>query len=266
MVPHKLIKSAAADLVDGAYMWRMWHLIGTNEIRNRYRRSTLGPFWASLSMGVQALVTGFVLGFLFHLPVDRYLPFICISLVVWNFVLNTVNEGASAFIGCGELITQVKRPFTVYILQTVWRNLIIGAHTIVIYFLVAFAFGLFPDAHYLLALPGLFLLICNVSWMALFTAIFSARFRDVPMLVQNAFTVLFWLTPVVYAPDQLGGTIAAIVRFNPLTHIIEVVRGPLLLQTGSVENWAVAIATPLLGWTMTFLLFARTRHRIAFWI
>jgi lipopolysaccharide transport system permease protein len=185
---------------------------------------------------------------------------------VWNFILNTVSEGASAFIGCGELITQVKRPFTVYILQTVWRNLIIGAHTIVIYFLVAFAFGLFPSAHYLLALPGLVLLICNVTWMALFTAIFSARFRDVPMLVQNAFTVLFWLTPVVYAPDQLGGTIAALVRFNPLTHIIEVVRAPLLLQTGSVENWAVAIATPLLGWTVTFLLFARTRHRIAFWI
>ena len=91
------------------------HLIGTNEIRNRYRRSTLGPFWASISMGVQAVVTAFVLGFLFKQPVERFLPFICISLVVWNFVLNTVNEGASAFIGCGELIAQVKRPFSVYI-------------------------------------------------------------------------------------------------------------------------------------------------------
>jgi lipopolysaccharide transport system permease protein len=60
--------------------------------------------------------------------------------------------------------------------------------------------------------------------------------------------------------------VAAIVRLNPLTHVIEVVRAPLLQQAGAAESWAVAAATALIGWTATFLLFARTRHRIAYWI
>jgi ABC-type polysaccharide/polyol phosphate export permease len=217
-------------------------------------------------MGVQAVVTAFVLGFLFKQPVERFLPFICLSLVVWNFILNTVNEGASAFIGCGELITQVKRPFSVYILQTLWRNLILGAHTIVIFLIVACIFQLWPGPTYILFLPGLLLLLLNVGWMSLFCAIFSARFRDVPMLVANLFTVLFWLTPVVYAPDQLGGLVHSLVQLNPLTYIMEVVRAPLLLNAPSALNWMVAIASAIAGWIMTFALFSRTRHRIAYWI
>jgi len=262
----KFFTSAAQDIVDGARMWRVWHMIGTNEIRNRYRRSTLGPFWASIGMGVQALVTAFVLGFLFKQPVDRFLPFICISLVLWNFILSTVNEGATAFIGSGELITQIKRPFSVYILQTLWRNVILAGHTFVIYLIVAVIFGLWPGPTYILLLPGLLLLLLNVGWMTMFCAIFAARFRDVPMLVANLFTVLFWLTPVVYAPDQLGGLAHSIVQFNPFTHILEVARSPLLLTVPTALNWVVAVATAIAGWTMTFLLFSRTRHRIAYWI
>ena len=56
------------------------------------------------------------------------------------------------------------------------------------------------------------------------------------------------------------------VQLNPPAHIMEVVRGPLLLTVPSALNWLVSIATAIAGWTMTFLLFSRTRHRIAYWI
>jgi len=254
------------DVFDGVAMWRVWHLFGANEVRNRYRRSTLGPFWVSISMGVQALVTAFVLGYLFNQPNERYLPFVCLSLVLWNFLLNTVCEGANTFIGASDLILQVKRPFTVYVLQTLWRNLIILGHTVLIFFVVAFLYGLFPQPVYLLAVPGLALLLLNVGWAAFLSAILATRFRDVPLIVQNAFTVLFWLTPVVYMPNQLGGTVEYWVRLNPLTHILEVARVPLLLSSPPLESWLVAGASALVGWAVTLLAFARFRSRIAYWL
>jgi lipopolysaccharide transport system permease protein len=259
-------EKAIEDVWSGLRAWRLWTLFGFNDVRMRYRRSTLGPFWASLSMGIQVLVTGFVMAFLFKIQLQRYLPFICIGLIVWNSFMTIVTEGATAFINASELILQIKRPIFVYLLQVVWRNIIVGAHTIVIFFVVAFLFGVFPGPTYLLAIPGLALFLLNAVWMAGVAAILSTRFRDIPLIITNAFTALFWLTPVVYEIDQLSGRMKKLISFNPLYHVMEVFRAPLLLVEPTTVNWLVAIGTAVIGWMFLFLLFARTRKRIPFWL
>jgi lipopolysaccharide transport system permease protein len=131
---------------------------------------------------------------------------------------------------------------------------------------VAFLFGLFPEPVYLLALPGLALYLLNCIWMAGVVAILSTRFRDIPLIVTNAFTALFWLTPVIYEIDQLNGEIKILVSWNPLYHVLQVFRAPLLLSAPTVTNWLVASGTAVLGCLFLLLLFARTRRRIPFWL
>jgi lipopolysaccharide transport system permease protein len=259
-------EKAAQDIWSGLRAWRLWTLFGFNDVKMKYRRSTLGPFWASLSMGLQVLVTGFVMAFLFHITLQRYLPFICIGLIVWGSFTSIVTEGASAFINSAELILQVKRPLFIYLLQVVWRNIIVGAHTIVVFFVVAFLFGVFPGPTYLLVIPGLALFLLNSIWMAGVAAILSTRFRDIPLIITNALMALFWLTPVVYEIDQLSGTMKKLISLNPLFHVMEVFRAPLLLTAPTGVNWLVAVGTAALGWVFLFLLFARTRKRIPFWL
>jgi lipopolysaccharide transport system permease protein len=260
------IERAVADIRAGLNAWRLWTLFGYNDVKMKYRRSTLGPFWASLSMGAQVFVTGFVMAYLFHMTLQRYLPYICIGLIIWNFLTTIIAEGATAFITSSELILQVKRPLFVYLLQVVWRNLIVGAHTIVVFFVIALLFQLYPGPTYLLAIPGLVLFVLNCVWVAGVVAILSTRFRDIPLIVTNAFMALFWLTPVVYELNQMSGHIRTLISYNPLYHIVEVFRGPLLLTVPSAENWLVATATAILGWLVLLLLFARTRKRIPFWL
>ena len=77
---------------------------------------------------------------------------------------------------------------------------------------------------------------------------------------------LFWLTPVVYEMDQMSGPIRTLISYNPLYHVIEVFRAPLLLTAPSAVNWLVAIGTAMFGWLFLLLLFARTRKRIPFWL
>lgn len=263
----KNLSLAIDDLFEGVRLWRLWYMLGLNEITHRYRRSTLGPFWLTLSIGVQILVMGFLFGYLFQHKIERFLPFLCISLILWNFLSATIMDGATTLTGASSLITQVKRPFSVYILQTIWRNIVILGHTIVIFVIIALVYGMYPNSTSVFVPIGFFLFLANISWVAMFTAILSARYRDVPMIVQNAFTVLFWLTPIFYMPVQLGeGLIAKIVVFNPLFHIIEVIRAPLLLETPTTTNWLVAAGGAAIGWIITILLFSRTRARIPYWI
>jgi lipopolysaccharide transport system permease protein len=260
------IGAAIEDMRGGIAAWRLWSLYGLNDVKLRYRRSTLGPFWATLSMAVVILVTGFVLSFLFQSPLERFLPYICISLILWNLLTGMVTEGSSTFIASAELILQVKRPLFTYLWQTLWRNLIVGAHTFLVFFVVAFAFGMFPRLTYLLEVPGLIVFLVNAAWMTVIAAIVSTRYRDMPQIVTNLFTVLFWLTPILYEPHQAVGFMAKVVEYNPLYHVFEVARRPLLLELPTATNWVAAIATAVIGWGFTILLFARTRKRIPYWL
>jgi lipopolysaccharide transport system permease protein len=265
-IREKQLEKAVEDIWAGLHAWRLWCLFGLNDVKMRYRRSTLGPFWATVSMGIQILVTGFVMTYLFHTTLQRFLPFIAISLIIWNTLTTAVSDASQAFISSADLILQVKRPLSVYLFQVIWRNMIVATHSIVIFFVVAFLFGLYPGPVYILAIPGLLLFLLNIVWMAGIAAILSARFRDIPMIVTNAFTALFWLTPVVYEVDQLGGRLERVVALNPLYHIVEVLRAPLMLSMPTTANWAVAIGSAIIGWLLLIGLFARARARIPYWL
>lgn len=258
---------AMEDLHEGIGNWRIWYMLGMAEIRQRYRRSTLGPFWLTLSMGVQAMVMGFLMGYLFNHNFGKFLPYLCVSLVLWNFFVNSINEGAMTFISLSSHIMQVKRPLTTYIAQTIWRNAVIFLHTIVIFFVAALPFQLYPTWEYLYLLAGIPLLVLNVGWITLAAALLSTRFRDVPMMLQNIFNILFWLTPVIYFPQQLGqGPQQLITMLNPLTYILEVARAPFMGEVPSNLAWVCATAVALGGWGITMVLFVRVRARIPYWL
>ena len=266
LLDQRQVGLALEDLAGGLRNWRTWFVMGNAEVRQRYRRSLLGPFWVSLSMGVQATVMGFLLAFLFKIDVQRFLPFLCISLVCWTFLTTAINEGANAFIANGPVILQVKRPLSTYVLLALWRNAIIFAHTVVVFFVAALAFGVYPGATYLLVPLGLAVFGLNVGWMAFAAGLISARFRDVPLLIQNAFNPLVWLTPVFYHPDQLGPGVRRLINLNPLTYVLEVGRAPFLNEIPPASTWVIALTLAVAGWGLTFILFVRTRSRVAFWL
>ncbi|MEK9568209.1 MAG: ABC transporter permease [Paracoccaceae bacterium] len=264
---HSQIELALHDIREGALEWRVWYMLGMNEIKYRYRRSVVGPLWLTISMGVQGAVIGFLFSYLFQSPIDRYLPFLMISLVLWYFINSTIMDGTSTYTSASSFILQARRPLSVYVFQNFFRNIIIFVHTVVIFFVVAALYGMFPGWHYVLAALGFILFLINLLWASFFAAIIAVRFRDFQMIIQNAFTVLFWITPIVYAPEQLGGGLASsLVKLNPLYHIIEVVRAPMIESMPTLTNWIVTLVVALLGSLFTFLLFVRTRSRIPYWI
>jgi ABC-type polysaccharide/polyol phosphate export permease len=67
-------------------------------------------------------------------------------------------------------------------------------------------------------------------------------------------------------PDQLGGHRAAFITLNPLFHLIDVVRAPLLGQAPAASSWIAVLLMLLVGWSATIFLFARFRRRLAFWL
>ena len=101
--------------------------------------------------------------------------------------------------------------------------------------------------------------------MALIGGVISARYRDVPVIVTNILNILFWFTPLMYFPSQLGSK-RYIADYNPFAHMIALVREPLIGGAPTLGDWLIVLVLTIVGWIGTFLFFARFRARIIYWM
>src|SRR3712207_2639972 len=67
------IRLALKDLLQGLNEWRIWWILGTNDIRQRYRRSVIGQFWTTISMAATILGIALVYGVIFDQPIQDYI-------------------------------------------------------------------------------------------------------------------------------------------------------------------------------------------------
>ena len=147
----------------------------------------------------------------------------------------------------------------------VWRNFIILGHNAVIFLVVAVILRIPPDWSSLLAVPGLALLCINGIWTGLLLGLVSARFRDVPPIVESVLRILFFVTPVIWMPEFLPERIV-LLDWNPFFHFLEVVRAPLLGELPALRSWLMVLAITVGGSLSTFFMYVRYRRRIAYWV
>jgi ABC-type polysaccharide/polyol phosphate export permease len=105
----------------------------------------------------------------------------------------------------------------------------------------------------------------NGVWISMLLGMVSARYRDVPQLVGNLVQVMMFVTPVFWYSQQLGAR-AKIIDFNPLFHLIDVIRSPLLGKAPSLLSYEVNLAMAIIGWSVTMYVYARFRRRIPYWL
>ncbi|OYV37211.1 MAG: ABC transporter permease, partial [Thiomonas sp. 20-64-5] len=158
------LRIALNDLTRSILAWRLWSLLGWLEIRQRYARSKLGPFWLTISMGVLVGTLGVVYGSLFGQKLTDYLPLIATGIVMWGLFSSIVNEGSTAYINSANYIRQVNTPRLIYILQVAWRNTVIFVHNFIIVLVVLLIFGVKSWATLPLFIPGLVLFLLNAMW------------------------------------------------------------------------------------------------------
>jgi len=262
-----LAKGAGSDILKGLLHWRVWGRLGFLEIRRRYRRTVLGPFWSAISLGMFVAALGSVGTGLWNRPVEEYVPFLAAGFVVWALIAAILSESSSLYHGESSKFGQVQLEYSLLAYALLWRNLIAFAHNLSLYIVVCLIFAphlLQPFA--LFAIPGLLLVLINAAWVVLLLGMFALRFRDVGQLVSSVVNIAMFITPVFWLPDALSGTKRFIfVTLNPLYHLIDVIRAPLLDRFPAKESYIFVGLLALLGWTVTYLVFSKFRKRIAYW-
>ena len=259
------VAAALLDLAKGARSYHLWGLLGWQDVRRRYRRSLIGPFWLTISMGVLVAVLSVLYGALLKVEIAGYAPYLALGFIIWTLLSAFINEGCSVYTDAGSIIKQVNLPLSVHVFRVVWRNLIIFFHNVAIFIVVAVIFSIWPSWTGLLVLPGLILLCVNGVWMGLLFGLVSARFRDVPPIMDSIVRIVFFITPIIWMPELLPER-AMLLSFNPFFHFLELVRAPLLGQTPELVSWIVVLGMTLCGWLVALIMYCNYRWRVAYWV
>lgn len=260
-----LVTLGAADVLGGFGAWRMWWMLARNDVVRRYRRSRLGQLWLTLSMAVMIVGMGVIYSALFGTSVADYMPHLGTGLVLWGLISSTIIDSCSTFTENESIIRQIALPRFTYLLRTIARNLVVFAHNLIILPVLYLALGSPINWHMLLFIPGLLLVLANLAWIGYILAILSARFRDIPQIVQSIVQVAFFVSPVVFKPSQLRIDHPVLI-LNPFASMLDVMREPLLGQMPHLTSYLILLALLVVGWLVSLAFAGKYSARVVYWL
>lgn len=253
------------SLIGGIKAWRVWSLMGVQDIKQRYRNSALGPLWMLANLGVILGGVTVLYSELLHQKVETFMPFLAISIVLMNLIWPMILESCHAFAAYPDIIRQVRMPLSVLIMRTLVRNLIVTGHNLIIVIIVFIAFNRLPMIKPLELLLGIVLLLGNLSWMSVVFAIIGARFRDSFQITSSVLNFMSIFTPIYWVPELIKRN-RIFLDINPLYHLIQVGRAPLLGGPIDPKSYIICAVMMVVGWMIAFFAYNATYKKIAFWV
>lgn len=259
---------AFADLFLALRKYRLIHELAWNDIKQRYRRTVLGPLWISLSIGATILGLGLLFGAIFQQKNSSYLPYLAVGILFWTFISGVISEGGDSFIAMHNVIKQISLPYSLYVFRVMYRNLIMLGHNLVVAVFIFYLLDIEIWNFNILVIPQFLLGMVNLFWMALFLAVISARYRDINPIVTNGMQLFFYLTPIIWMVDQVKDNhfINTLLLYNPFYYILSALRS--LLDGGLMadDQLLALVGMAAIGLLISFISFCISYKRIAFWL
>lgn len=253
------------DLVAGLRARRVWMLLARMDIKQRYRRSIIGPFWITITMIIWIAAMGPLYSHLLGIGADDFIPYLAMGIITWGLLSGVLLDGAAAFVAAENLVRSVKLPYTVHILRVLQRNLIIFVHNLLAFVPFMLYLRIWPQWEWLLAIPGLALIVLAALPTSFLLGTLCARFRDLQQIIASIVQLAFFVTPIFWRPELLGDK-AWIAELNPFHLLLEAVRAPIV---EGVPPWTLYAHIGLLLLVLFLVcapFFARYRRRVAFWV
>jgi lipopolysaccharide transport system permease protein len=254
--------------------WRNRSLIkslAVREVVGRYRGSALGILWSFFNPVFMLAVYTFVFSVVFKARwsggSDSKTEFALIlfaGLLVFNLFSECVSRAPGLILANVNYVKKVIFPLEILpwvSLGSAFFHTLISFGVWLLFYLFFFGIPKLTLLLFPLVLVPLILFTMGLSWLL---ASLGVYLRDVGQIISLVVTVLMFLSPVFYPVSALPERYQIILHLNPLTAVIEQVRGVLIW--GQFPQWtsfAIQImVSGLVAW-LGFAWFQKTRKGFA---
>lgn len=266
----KYIRVLKLDYIFGIWNARyFWIHLSLADLRAKWRRSFVGMFWSILQPLGMTLLLSFVFSRLFHVDIVLYAPYILSGLIAWDFITASLVGGSLAFVQADAYIKQYKHPLVIYTLRIILSNLSVLLLASVALFMWAIVVLPQNINYSWLAITLFFPLIAIMIWpLASLLAYLGARFRDIPHAMGLVLQALWFISPVYFEAKMFRqGGLNFLVDYNPIYHVLQIVRAPVLSGTWpSLNNYLFCIATSITFSLLAFMVGQKAERNVIFYL
>jgi ABC-type polysaccharide/polyol phosphate export permease len=238
--------------------------LALQDISDRYRRSTFGPFWITLSQLAFVFAVGTLYAKILGQSFRPYLHFLACGVLLWQFFAGVVADTASSLVEGRELLLNTSASPVVILIRALLRQVITFGHSLPVLLLTALIAQPVPHTNIALSVLGVLLLAANAACIGAALAIVSVRFRDVPLMLVPILQFLFIVSPIIWKRTEATAK-NPLVAFNVVGMWIDAARAPLV-GDDATRYLAMSAGTLVVGVLCTLALYRRFEHRIAYWL
>lgn len=263
-----MMPSLFRDLRDSLRSPYYWAYSTWLEVIAKYRRSRLGLVWAMVPAVAYIWGMGAFFASMRHLPLSQMVPHVALGTVVFRLLTSCITEGAGVFGAHQSFILDNRIRLSDLILRTLSKALF---YVVVALPAVAAALWISETVVWtgLLIAVGTFgLIIINALWMSVFVALLGARFSDAQELIGSIMLFVYLLTPIIwFKQDMPADTVRGdFMRLNPLFHLIEVFRAPILGEPVETMSIVFVAVWTLVGCSLAAWAYRRYARHVPIWI
>lgn len=253
-------------------IWRaryFWIHLALSDLRSRWRRSFFGVLWSIIQPLGMTLLLAIVLSKMFRTDIFTYAPYVLSGIIVWECITACVTGGALSFVQADAYIKQCKHPLAIYTLRTVLTSLIVLA--LASFALIAWSAIVLPQNigwHWISALT-IFPVMGLILWpLATLLAYIGVRFRDIPHATGLIMQALWFISPVYFEEKMFRqGGLDALVDYNPIYHLLQLVRAPLLDGSWpALENYAFPLISAMLILLIAYGVGKNAERKVIFYL
>ena len=211
-----------------------WLSLVKLDLQLRYRRSFLGIGW-SLLLPILMTAVFCVMTVIWFDRTDwrTFAPEILGGLAIWEFLRNSTLMGCITFTRSESYLRQTPLPLAIYSLRTVLGTAFHYVISMCVVLTAVLAFSPVDPLRVLIVLPQVIIaslvLFCFCWAIGVFAAFVTIHFQDIQHILEVAFQIGFFLTPIVFPVSRLYNKgFGWMADYSPAVMFMRLIREPLL--------------------------------------
>lgn len=210
------------------YRYVCYSYVQTN-LRLRYRRSFLGFFWTLITPLASYAIMGFIFSYSMKVQVPNFIVYFFTGAVFFNFLSVGLGRAPLAMLENENYMRKLYVPKLNFVLNGIFLetvNFILGMLALLI---LGLAFQKLSLNWSMLYLPvPIFITFITLVGSTALLSVMTVFYRDIKHVVPLLMQSIFFLTPVFYTINQIPERYRWIVKLNPLYHLVESFRIPVV--------------------------------------
>lgn len=240
-------------------------LLAKLDIKERYIRSIIGPFWITISMLLTIICLGIVFNYLFKQSLSEFFPYLGTGLIFWNYINSTILEACKIGQENRGNLKNYNISYDFYITKHVIKQTFVLFHHLIIILLIILWFGIDIELNIILIAISLTSSSVLLFYLSKIVFYLSTRFNDLEQIIMSLLTFSFYLTPIIWKKKFLSDY-QYLVDYNPFYHIIHIFRSLLLNEPMYFKSLFIVIAMTFVLFIVSFIVEKKLKKQLIFWI